>query len=204
VLKEQDNFYTGDHISRLTAYANQAAVAISRAQMVERLSWFATTDPLTGVPNRRYFYEIGARELERAQRYLRPFSVLMLDIDHFKSVNDRFGHSAGDRLLSSVVELCLSQLRKSDHMGRLGGEEFAFVLPETNAQAASAFADRLRACISRREFPGVDGPQQVTVSIGVAQLEPDVHSLELLISRADNALYQAKIQGRNRVEVYRQ
>jgi diguanylate cyclase (GGDEF)-like protein len=170
--------------------------------MVERLSWFATTDPLTGVPNRRSFYDLGEHEMVRAQRYFRPFTVLMMDIDHFKSVNDRHGHAVGDQVLTSVVNLCLAQLRQSDLMGRLGGEEFAFVLPETDSEAARAIAERLRACIARREFEGLEGALQVTVSIGVAQLGPEMHSLELLIARADEALYQAKARGRNRVEVY--
>jgi len=162
-----------------------------------RLRRLATTDPLTGLSNRRHFFERGAQELRRAARYRRPLALLMLDIDHFKSVNDRFGHEAGDAVLRDLAERLRTGLRSSDLPGRIGGEEFAALLPETTAEQAEGLAERLRAAIAASPLgPGA----RITVSLGVALALPaSEDSIDAVLRRADAALYRAKAGGRNQV-----
>ncbi|MEX2642227.1 MAG: diguanylate cyclase [Acetobacterales bacterium] len=170
-----------------------------RKQAEERLRTLATTDELTGTANRRAFMEKAAEELARARRYGRPLSLLMLDIDHFKQVNDNHGHGTGDAALRSLAETARGQLRVSDLLGRLGGEEFATLLPETDMNAAREVAERIRRAIAAAEIESGSGPLQVTVSIGASGLGADGDDIEHLMSRADSALYEAKRAGRNRV-----
>ncbi|MTW09163.1 diguanylate cyclase [Pseudoduganella eburnea] len=173
------------------------AVVADRTSELTRL---ATTDSLTGVANRRHFLERGRQELERAARYRLPMALLLLDIDHFKQVNDNFGHPAGDRLLQVVAQACQSSARHVDLAGRLGGEEFALLMPETGAIAANLAAERLRRAIAAIA-PAQSGVlQPITASFGVATLNPGDTSLDALLARADAALYRAKHGGRNRVE----
>lgn len=162
-----------------------------------RLRRLATTDPLTGLSNRRHFFERGAQELRRAARYRRPLALLMLDIDHFKSVNDRYGHEAGDAVLRDLAERLRAGLRTSDLAGRIGGEEFAVLLPETTAEQAELLAERLRAAIAADPL----GPDLgITVSLGVALAVPaSEETLDPVLRRADAALYRAKAGGRNQV-----
>jgi len=174
-----------------------------QAVVVERtaeLTRQATTDSLTGIANRRHFMERGSDEIERARRYHLPLTLLLLDIDHFKQINDRFGHPAGDRLLQVVARACQSNARNVDLSGRLGGEEFALLMPETSAIAARLAAERLRRAIAAipPELSGV--PHQVTASFGIAALNAHDTSIDGLVARADAALYRAKNSGRNRVE----
>lgn len=170
-----------------------------RKKLEEELFEQANTDALTGVNNRRCFLEQAEQELRRAQRFKRAVSVMMIDIDYFKPINDRFGHAAGDAVLQGVVKAALESLRQSDVMGRLGGEEFAVLLPETNLEAALDVANRLRAHIAERPVVTVDAAVPCTVSVGVAELAPHDTTIDALLHRADTALYRAKEQGRNRV-----
>lgn len=165
----------------------------------ERLERLARTDPLTGCANRRHFFELGARELERARRHSRPLSVAAIDLDHFKSVNDRYGHATGDRTLEAVVAAVEQELREGDVLGRIGGEEFAVLLPETDAAGAVDMAERLRRRIAATRVASERGPVRVTASFGVADNSQDPLDFDKLVVRADTALYRAKETGRDRV-----
>lgn len=156
-------------------------------------------DPLTGAANRRYLMETLRRELSRAQRYQRSLGLILLDIDHFKHVNDTFGHLVGDHALRIVVQIIRGQLRREDHLGRYGGEEFAVVLPETDHNAAVQCAERLRQAIAAAPFQIEQHSIPVTVSLGVtSDHAPTIDCVEFL-RRADELLYEAKGKGRNRV-----
>lgn len=157
----------------------------------------AYTDPLTGLRNRRYLDLVLERELFRVRRYGRPLSLMILDLDHFKQVNDRYGHPVGDRVLETLAHCLEGQLRQSDRAVRLGGEEFAILLAETPLAQAVRLAGRVRQAVAALKVPPVAG---LSVSIGVAEARPEDSPLSLL-KRADEALYQAKRRGRNRVEV---
>jgi diguanylate cyclase (GGDEF)-like protein len=161
----------------------------------------ATTDALTGISNRRHFFMQAEREWGRAQRFTRPFSAMMIDIDHFKAVNDQHGHQAGDSVLQAFVKRAVESLRQSDVIGRLGGEEFAVMMPETDRAAAIAAAERLREHVAERPLIIEHEIMTVTVSVGVASFRADDRSLDTFLNRADAALYRAKNGGRNRVEV---
>lgn len=160
----------------------------------------ALSDPLTGVGNRRQFYDQINQELARVRRFKSASSILMLDLDHFKNVNDRHGHSAGDQVLQQFSELIQSRLRATDAVGRVGGEEFAILLPETDLPGAREFADALRKLVADSTFNanGIDIP--ITVSIGISSLAETDTTSDEAIARADAALYRAKANGRNRVE----
>lgn len=198
-------FFTIEHVERLQAFANQAALAIENARLYAEVQHSAITDSLTGIYNRRHLMELAARELERARRYNRSFSILMLDIDHFKTINDTYGHAAGDCALQVVVERFRKDLRRSDVLGRYGGEEFLALLPETNTDQAQLIAERLRNSIALTPIETGRGAIAVTVSIGVAMWEAvappllRAETLDEFIERADQSLYQAKHAGRNRV-----
>lgn len=171
-----------------------------RKQMIEELNKLANVDVLTNIANRGYFLSIAEREFQRAIRYNRSLSVMMLDIDHFKQINDTYGHTIGDMVLQRFGSLCNELIRKEDCVGRLGGEEFAFVLPEINQDDAWKAGERIRQAIELLEIVTTDGSNvKITCSIGVAQREKDDASFDLLLSRADIALYEAKHRGRNRV-----
>jgi diguanylate cyclase (GGDEF)-like protein/PAS domain S-box-containing protein len=169
-----------------------------RKRMEDDMKRLATVDSLTGAYNRRQGDTLLAAEFIRRGRYRRPFAVLMLDVDHFKAVNDRFGHPTGDAVLCELVRTCLKVLRSIDMVARWGGEEFLIVLPEIDAANAMSTAERLRAAVEATEVAAPGGVSvRFTVSIGVA--EPENESPDELLSRADVALYAAKAAGRNRV-----
>lgn len=163
------------------------------------LEALATHDGLTGLYNHRTFYTLLQEELERAQRFKRPVSLLMLDIDHFKRVNDTHGHQAGDLIIRGLSELLLRQARTIDRACRYGGEEITMILPETGPEAAAVIAERLRAAVAAQPFDVNRGaPVLITVSIGVASW-PQADSAQALVAAVDRALYAAKNTGRNRV-----
>ena len=173
----------------------------------ERLQVLATTDGLTGVLNRRTLLERLGEELERAWRERKPLSLLMLDIDRFKRINDTYGHPAGDRVLVEMAERLKSHLRPYDLVGRYGGEEFVVVISGADAEEGVAIAERIREMISSDPFPLDHGPLKVTVSIGVASFQPGDYNgvgqlAETLLKRADAALYRAKEGGRDRVVLF--
>lgn len=165
-----------------------------------RLHEIARTDPLTGVSNRRRFLEVFAVEFERAQRYGGELSCVMLDLDHFKSINDRYGHVVGDRVLVAAAEAFRSSLRTADVIARWGGEEFALLLPHTNLAGAQAVAERCRRTLEEAVIATEGVEVGVTVSVGVSGFPGDgLDSPDSLMRSADAALYEAKSRGRNRV-----
>jgi diguanylate cyclase (GGDEF)-like protein len=189
-----------EHLAAVTA------LCMDNAANRARLRRDSLTDALTGVANRRFFERRLDEETSRWQRYATSLSCLLVDLDHFKQINDRFGHPAGDRTLQRVAELLGRGLRASDVLARYGGEEFALLLPATDRDQAGEIAERLRAAIERAgASPDPGGPDRVTVSIGLANLGARARELRhetpasWLLRLADRALYRAKAEGRNRV-----
>lgn len=168
----------------------------------ESLFDMARRDPLTGCLNRRSIIDAAANEIARFRRYKKPLTFAMLDIDYFKKVNDTHGHSAGDQVLKELVRLAENTVRTTDIFGRIGGEEFAVVLPETDLQGAQIMAEKLRASIENHAVDVAGTPIKFTVSIGLGEALESDRSEQQALSRADNALYQAKNAGRNRVAVF--
>ena len=172
---------------------------INRREAAEaELRHLATTDPLTGANNRRHFFEMAERELNRAERYGRPLAIFLMDIDRFKSVNDTYGHSIGDDVIKAVVKIILENLRSQDVLGRIGGEEFAVLVPECPLEDAVLLADRLRQTIADTRIATPKGPLSCTVSAGVADCGK-LHSVKAALEAADGALYAAKEAGRNKI-----
>ncbi len=167
---------------------------------LERLS---LTDPLTGLNNRRGFDIEAHRNMLLAIRHKRPLAALMLDIDFFKKVNDTYGHAAGDKVLVEVAHLCRQHIRGTDTLARFGGEEFCFLLPETDTEAAKALAERVCTDVSTLGFEFNGKSLSVTVSIGISAFSGEEDSLESLLERSDEALYCAKHAGRNRVVIWK-
>jgi diguanylate cyclase (GGDEF)-like protein len=157
------------------------------------------TDELTGIANRRAFVEVGTAALDQARRYDRPLTLLMMDIDHFKRINDTYGHAAGDAALRAVAAELRRVARLADTPGRLGGEEFALLLPETSVREAMIAAERVRRDVAALTVTHDDSVLRFTCSIGVAELTPDTPNLDSLLGTADQALYRAKAQGRDQV-----
>lgn len=165
----------------------------------EELRKLATKDALTGVNNRRHFLELAGQEMARANRGGRPTTVLMMDIDRFKSINDTYGHPEGDNIIVKVAETCLAELREIDLFGRFGGEEFTALLPETDREGAVTVAERLREGVEGIVHQVGEAQVSVTISIGIGVASGEKQELTELITSADNALYEAKAAGRNRV-----
>lgn len=185
-------------IQALRAAKNRADEAADRLRTANAdLARLAATDPLTGVANRRHVIARGESELNRSQRNGMPFSVLVLDIDHFKRINDSFGHETGDRVLQDFCATISALLRPSDLLGRLGGEEFMVLVPDTGSAGAMRIAERIRHAIESR--PAIPGLPAITTSIGIACSGSGNDSLENLFRIADDRLYRAKHRGRNRV-----
>jgi diguanylate cyclase (GGDEF)-like protein/PAS domain S-box-containing protein len=170
----------------------------------EHAQQLAHTDVLTGVNNRRYLFELAEHEFDVARRYQQPLSMIMFDLDHFKNINDTFGHATGDQMLERVTQIARSQLREVDFIGRYGGEEFVIVLPVTDAQQAYLLAERIRAGVEALGLNTEKGIASVTLSIGIAEIlhAPQDKSVENIIHRADEALYAAKQAGRNRTVIF--
>jgi diguanylate cyclase (GGDEF)-like protein/PAS domain S-box-containing protein len=196
----EPNHFTEIDINLASAFADQVAVALENARIFKETQDQAITDQLTGIYNRRGLFQIGEFEFLRARRINRPFSAMIFDIDHFKKINDQYGHATGDQALRGLAERCRAGSRAVDLIGRYGGEEFVVLLPETNLESARLVAERLRLSIMEHPFATDTDTFNITISIGVA--EANKHdSLKTLIERADVALYKAKRTGRNRVMV---
>lgn len=183
-------------------YLVTVGIDITESKQLEiKLEQQAHEDYLTGLCNRRYFMELAEQELNRAVRYNNPLSIFMMDIDFFKHINDTHGHKAGDKALKKLAEVCRETLREVDIVGRVGGEEFAILLPETDREESIEVAERLRAALAEAKVRQEAGSPaiQFTVSIGVASLASKDDNLDVLLSLADKALYGAKETGRNKV-----
>ena len=183
-------------VEERTRHLNQEIAR--RRELEKELRALASVDGLTGINNRRHFLELGEKELARAQRYDHPLSLMMMDVDHFKRVNDTYGHAAGDEVLKLMAEICAANLRGPDLLGRLGGEEFAVILPECGIEAAEHAAERLRRTLAAVEVPSDRGPITFTISIGVVARNAG-EDLAAALERADKAMYAAKQGGRDRV-----
>jgi diguanylate cyclase (GGDEF)-like protein len=192
-----------EEIRLLSTLANAAAITVNNAAMYERINRLAVTDELTGLANRRRFLEVLRLEMHRARRYERQLTLLMVDLDRLKQINDEYGHAAGDVMLRGVAQCLKSNVRDTDLPARLGGDEFAVLLPETSGEAAITIAERIRAGVENFSAE-VDGAAvRSTVSIGVISRGPgDLHDLPSFIQSADEALYKSKAAGRNRVRMY--
>jgi diguanylate cyclase (GGDEF)-like protein len=178
-------------------FANEVTIAIENARLFEEIKDMAIKDGLTDIYNRRHFYDLAKIEFARAKRYRTPLSILMLDIDHFKAVNDQYGHPFGDLVLKQVAKLCLDSIREMDIFGRYGGEEFVFALPGADQSEAEIIAERIRATISDFNFHDKTFQINITVSIGIGSLDESMNSFEDLLQSSDKVLYLAKQSGRN-------
>ncbi|MDX1443889.1 MAG: diguanylate cyclase [Gammaproteobacteria bacterium] len=186
------------------AFLTQSLVALDNARLFAELQNTATTDTLTQVNNRRYFFELAELEFNRSRRYGRDVSIILIDADNFRELNDNYGRDIGDRALKLIASVCRNNVRHFDIIGRYGGEDFIIMLPETPVNVAADVADRLRQAIEAIRIDTHKGELQVTVSVGVAVVSEDIKDLPALINRADTALYEAKRTGRNKVIVAEQ
>jgi len=181
-------------------YIEGVARDISQRKLMEnRLTELSRTDNMTGIFNRRYFLEKSEEVIEAMRRYHHPASMLMMDLDHFKKINDKYGHHAGDLVLIAFAEVCRHEIREPDLLGRLGGEEFGLMLPETSLQNAQTLAERIRHATAALEIHSEHHTIRVTVSIGLVEINSKDLSLNSVMHRADQAMYQAKERGRNLV-----
>ncbi len=199
LASKQSGLFTSDRREMLRVIGHQVAVSIQNALMLQRLEEMATTDGLTGLLNHRTFQDRITEMLARAERSQRPVSMVLTDIDHFKSVNDTYGHPVGDQVLRGVSKVLATSVRTIDVVARYGGEEFAIVLEDTDGTGAVLLAERIREEVSKLRFDSDQGPFQVTISLGVATFpEHGTHKQEI-IEHSDQALYRAKETGRNQV-----
>jgi diguanylate cyclase (GGDEF)-like protein len=189
-----------DDVKIVELLAATAAVALQNAHLYQETQRLATTDSLTGLSNYRHFHELLGLEVQRARRMEYPIGFLMMDLDHFKIINDRHGHPVGDRALREVAEQLRKRLRRTDVIGRIGGEEFAVILPGDGLNEVSVVAEKLRQAVE--ELPPLAAGSPLTLSVGGASLGPDVVDGQLLMSCADHALYEAKRNGRNQVRMW--
>ena len=196
-------FHPMDLIARLRLHLNVKRLQDELLVKNATLARLSTVDELTGLRSRRYVSEVLSIEFQRARRYGTPLSLLMADLDHFKLVNDRYGHPGGDAVLQGVAELLRSSLRATDVGGRYGGDELLVVLPQIRAEGALVMAERWRASVEHAALHAADGrPIQAALSIGVAEYATSLAHADELILAADKALYSAKQNGRNRVELF--
>ena len=199
---ERSDAFAPEEVQLLRILCNQAAVALENAFLFEQAQFMAARDGLTGLLNHRSFYQRLGEEIVRARRYNIPLSLVILDTDCLKRLNDRYGHLTGDELLRVFAQLIAGTVRKSDIVARYGGDEFAILLPHTTAEAALALCERMRRRIAAHPFVAGSAIEQLGASFGVAGYDPLVDADESeLVRRADQALYRAKMGGRNRIEV---
>lgn len=202
ILSATPDFFTASHAERLMVFAGQAAVAVENAQLFEHAYYLSVTDPLTELVNRRHFFDAARFEFERTHRYNRTMSVLMVDIDHFKNINDAHGHAVGDLALREVAARIKRSVRTVDIVARYGGEEFIVLMPETGWYEASQVAERVRKSVSDSPIEDDIVTVMATLSIGVAEMDEKSRNIDQLIKYADQALYAAKEAGRNQVACY--
>ena len=195
---KRERAFPPEAVRQLEVIAMQAADALLRARLFEQSERLATTDGLTGLANHRTFQARLDEQLAVARRYGKRLSLILCDVDHFKAVNDTYGHPVGDQVLQGTARVLLKEARETDLVARYGGEEFALVMPETESAGAVAIAERIRARLAETAFPSELGPLRVTLSLGVATFPDDAQAKSRLIELADASLYHAKRHGRNR------
>jgi two-component system cell cycle response regulator len=196
-------FHPADLVARLELHLKVKRLQDELMVKNATLARLSTIDALTGLRSRRYAKELLSIEFLRARRYGTPLSVLMADLDHFKDVNDRYGHPAGDAVLQGVAERLLSSLRATDSAGRYGGEELLVVLPQNDVKGGAVLAERWRLSVENTVYLGSERQTiSVTISIGVAEYQEEFETPDDLVAAADKALYRAKGNGRNRIEIY--
>ncbi|MCX8164707.1 MAG: GGDEF domain-containing protein [Aquificaceae bacterium] len=206
-LLENSHSRWKDEVYELKHSIQNMAVSLKTAfeeleKKQKELEQLAYYDPLTGLPNRRFFFDHANLILESSKRYGTPLSLLVMDIDHFKRINDTYGHEAGDIMLKSFAEILRKSIRQSDMPARFGGEEFVLLMPNTNLQQGKVVAERIRVSF-QNNFIIYDGNEiNTTLSGGLVSFSPNVESIDELIKMADEALYKAKESGRNRIEIY--
>ena len=196
ILVDGDQLTIGETVLK---FISQTSI---EAAYHEEIYQLATHDALTDLCNRRHFLELMEKEIARASRHRRPLSLCIIDVDLFKAVNDRHGHLSGDGVLRQIAQLIAELARSEDVAARIGGEEFAILLPECDAQAAAALAERVRAAGEAAEFSPGSPRERTTVSVGIAAHDPRRPQRATLMTDADAALYQAKDEGRNRVRIH--
>lgn len=192
-------FYSQEHVDKLQSFVDLAATAIENAHLQQETQKMAISDELTALFNRRGLMDLGRREIDRARRFNHPLSVAIMDLDNFKSINDTYGHIAGDQMLNQVADCCRAGFREIDIIARYGGDEIVVLLIENNLDQAYQIANRFRETIATRIFRTDVGNLTTTVSVGVAELTKNMDNLTELIDTADRALYMAKEAGRNRI-----
>ncbi len=197
--------YTEHEIEVISLLDYFTAIVLSNVDLYERMERLSTTDPLTGLHNRRSFEQILQNEIARSKRFQMPFSLAMIDVDHFKNYNDVVGHQAGDTLLRELARVMRSTVRSTDYVARYGGEEFAIILPGVESQNALVLCERLRKKIEEHNFEHrhVQDGGKVTASFGAAYFPADAADANTLIAKADIALYTSKHRGRNQACAYR-
>ncbi len=200
IISAIPDFFTSIHIERITAFASQAAVAFEHASLFAQAEHLSMTDPLTELHNMRFFNDFASLEFDRTNRYKRALSIAMIDLDHFKNINDTYGHSIGDLVLHETAARIKSAARSMDVVARYGGEEFVILMPEAGLDEAYLVAERVRRAVGDSPIENKGMAISVTLSAGVAEVDQDVKYLDELIKRADAAMYAAKAAGRNRVE----
>ncbi|MBN2548469.1 MAG: PAS domain S-box protein [Anaerolineales bacterium] len=201
ILSCQPGAYGEEEAAIAQTFTDQATIAIENARLYSRANYLAVTDPLTELYNRRYFFDLARQEIERAQRYSAALSMIMIDLDHFKLINDTYGHIAGDSVLRQVAQRIHQAIRSIDLAARFGGEEFVILMPETPLEGARKVAERLCKEISGAVVEADGEAVQVTASLGVAELSREAADLGSLLKQADAALYRAKAAGRNQVSI---
>jgi len=194
--------FKGEMEQTLSALLENASVAFKRALLYQKMEKLATTDGLTGLNNHRNFQDLLAKEIERSRRYKRPLSLLLLDIDHFKSFNDTYGHPVGDLVLKEIAVCIRKSIRVNDIPARYGGEEFVVIVPEETQPGALTVAERIRSTIEKHVIVSLGRQLKVTVSIGCATYPAHASTQQTFIDNADKALYFSKENGRNRITFY--
>jgi diguanylate cyclase (GGDEF)-like protein/PAS domain S-box-containing protein len=199
---ERANYFPEADFGLFCLIGSQIAVAFENAQLFEQIKQLAITDTLTGLYTRRHFFSLAETEVLRVGRYQKDLSLIMIDFDHFKRVNDTYGHLVGDQVLLTFGRRMREAMRPMDFAGRYGGEEFVVLLPETSIKNAQLVAERLRKIVASTEIVTPQGNVRVTISLGVAMINSQHATLESLLDHADQALYEAKQAGKNRVKTY--
>ncbi len=194
--------YTAEDVKTIAALADFAWDIVESKRVEEALHQQATTDELTGVTNRRHFLALASHELNRMARLQHPLSIALIDLDHFKQINDTYGHVGGDRALKIFTQICQQHIRAIDLLARFGGDEFILLLPITTVEQARDVLERVRVALTIQAVELTNGPVSMTISVGIAACHAgESQSLETLLERADHALYRAKEAGRNRIGV---